>query len=218
MWIFNINILVFLIVFVGPYSICALQDVTVDLFGAENYGTVAAFGDFNSDKQTDIFIIREQSELVIFLADLKTPYFKPKIYIKDVLPSGTIISSVVPGDYDGDSQMDVLLTTRINFEKTTVFIFWGNNQTLDLGGWLRLNKTFTDQPLVMDFNGDMIPDIFGVSNPPSTEVCYLKSRNPVCRNALSLPVNMRVPHANAFTDLNKDFTAGESLMLSNVQP
>lgn len=36
-----------------------LQDVTADLFGSENVGTVAAFGDFNSDKQTDVFVIRE---------------------------------------------------------------------------------------------------------------------------------------------------------------
>lgn len=36
-----------------------LQDVTGDLFGSENVGTVAAFGDFNSDKQTDVFVIRE---------------------------------------------------------------------------------------------------------------------------------------------------------------
>ncbi|XP_078102913.1 LOW QUALITY PROTEIN: T-cell immunomodulatory protein [Sander vitreus] len=210
MWMFTqLNILAFLFVFVGKHNAFALQDVTADLFGAENYGTVAAFGDFYADKQTDIFIIREQSELVIFLADSKTPYFKPKVNItKDILPRDTVITSVVPGDYDGDSQMDVLLTAQIqNSKNTTVLIFWGNNQTLDMSGWLRLNKTFTDQPLVMDFNGDMIPDIFGVVNPPLTEVCYLTNRIPVWRNALSSSVKMRVPHSNAFIDLNKDFTA-----------
>lgn len=45
--------------FVGQHVTFALQDVTGDLFGQENSGTVAAFGDFNSDKQTDIFIIRK---------------------------------------------------------------------------------------------------------------------------------------------------------------
>lgn len=49
-----------LLCFVGRHVTFALQDVTSDLFGSENYGTVAAFGDFNSDKQTDIFIIRER--------------------------------------------------------------------------------------------------------------------------------------------------------------
>ncbi|XP_038557411.1 T-cell immunomodulatory protein [Micropterus salmoides] len=217
MRIFRFNILAFSLFFVGRYSTFALQDVTADLFGAENYGTVAAFGDFYSDKQTDIFIIREQSEVVIFMADLKTPYFKPKVHItKDTFPRGTIITSVVPGDYDGDSQMDVLLTTEIKSEPTTVYIFWGHNQTLDISGSLKLNKTFIDQPLVMDFNGDMIPDIFGVPEPHSTEVCYLTNRIPVCHKALSLPVNMRIPHSNAFIDLNKDFTA--DLLLTTEGP
>lgn len=44
-----------------------------------------------------------------------------------------LITSVVPGDYDGDSQMDVLLTylpkNHANSELGAV-IFWGQNQTL----------------------------------------------------------------------------------------
>jgi integrin alpha FG-GAP repeat containing protein 1 len=44
-----------------------------------------------------------------------------------------LITSVVPGDYDGDSQMDVLLTyfpqNHANNELGAV-IFWGQNQTL----------------------------------------------------------------------------------------
>lgn len=60
MWIFTFNIVAFLHIFGGQYNTFALQDVTVDLFGSENYGTVAAFGDFNADKQSDIFIIRER--------------------------------------------------------------------------------------------------------------------------------------------------------------
>ncbi|XP_045075964.1 T-cell immunomodulatory protein-like [Coregonus clupeaformis] len=110
--------------------------------------------------------------------------------------------------------MDVLLTAQLKTEansNTMVFVFWGNNQTLD--GQVDLNKTFVDQPLIMDFNGDMIPDIFGViagvSADSSTEVCYLTGRNTVWQPALSSPVKMRIPHSNAFIDLNKDFTAGE---------
>ncbi|XP_053176916.1 T-cell immunomodulatory protein [Scomber japonicus] len=203
---FKLNVLAFVLLFVGKFNTLALQDVTVDLFGAENHGTVAAFGDLNSDKQTDIFIIREPSELVIFLADPKAPYFKPKVHItNDILPGP--ITSVVPGDYDGDSQMDVLLTTQTVAKMVSVYIFWGNNQTLDVGGWLKLNKTFKDQPLVMDFNGDLIPDIFGETTQSSIEVCYLSNRNPVWQNALTSSVSMRIPHSNAFIDLNMDFTA-----------
>ncbi|XP_077479037.1 T-cell immunomodulatory protein [Stigmatopora argus] len=204
----NWSILLFFFQIVARYRTLALQDVTADLFGSENSGTVAAFGDFNADKQTDIFIIREQSELIIFLADSKPPYFKPKVHIsKGILPSEAILTSVVPGDYDGDSQMDALLTAQINPMASSVFIFWGDNNTLDTTGWVKLNKTFRDQPLVMDFNGDMIPDIFGVTEQSTTEFCSLIERDVVCQSALSSPINMRIPHANAFIDLNKDLTA-----------
>ena len=60
MWTFSINVLAFTLYISGQHFANGLQDVTTDLFGSENYGTVAAFGDFNSDKQTDIFIIRER--------------------------------------------------------------------------------------------------------------------------------------------------------------
>ncbi|XP_048040664.1 T-cell immunomodulatory protein [Megalobrama amblycephala] len=194
--------------FIGQHVTFALQDVTRDLFASENHGTVAAFGDFNSDKQTDIFIIRKRSELLIFLADLKAPYFKPKVHLtKEVFPSDFSITSVVPGDYDGDSQMDVLLTGHSKgSSQTTVFIFWGHNQTLDQSERVELNRTFDDQPLIMDFNGDMVPDIFGSAG-GSSEVCYLRNREQKYEKALGSDVKMRIPHSNAFIDLNKDFTA-----------
>uniref|UniRef100_A0ACB8EAD6 T-cell immunomodulatory protein n=2 Tax=Sphaerodactylus townsendi TaxID=933632 RepID=A0ACB8EAD6_9SAUR len=139
----------------------ALQDVTAQLFGDQARGTVAAFGDFNSDKQTDIFVLRGGSELIIFLADQKEPYFKPKVSLK----LKSVITSVVPGDYNGDSQMDVLLTTRPQNQTSaalSVFIYWGNNQNLDANRNFALEKTFDDEPLIMDFNGDLVPDVFGV--------------------------------------------------------
>ncbi|XP_037265081.1 T-cell immunomodulatory protein isoform X2 [Falco rusticolus] len=153
-----------LLALAGPGA--ALQNVTAQLFGAEAYGTLAAFGDFNSDKQTDLFVLRGGNELIIFLADQKEPYFKPRVKLP-MKSLGVTITSVVPGDYDGDSQMDVLLTTRAQNhgrDELSVFIFWGHNQTLDLNHKTMLNKTFRDEPLVMDFNGDLIPDVFGVTN------------------------------------------------------
>lgn len=65
MWLLKFNIVGFLLLFVGQQDAFALQDVTADLFGAENYGTVAAFGDIYADKQTDIFIIRERMLILL---------------------------------------------------------------------------------------------------------------------------------------------------------
>uniref|UniRef100_A0A3P8S073 Integrin alpha FG-GAP repeat containing 1 n=1 Tax=Amphiprion percula TaxID=161767 RepID=A0A3P8S073_AMPPE len=197
MWIFNFYSLAFLSLFLGQYNTFALQDVTTDLFGAANYGVVAAFGDFNSDKQTDIFIIRE---LVIFLADSKSPYFKPKINISN----NTVVTSVVPGDYDGDSQMDVLITAQINSKSETVFVFWGNNQTLGNVTVSKLTSSFF--LLKLNFLKH------GTFKSPCCLTVFLPFRIAVWKNALSSAVSMRIPHSNAFIDLNKDFTAGESVM------
>uniref|UniRef100_A0A674KF93 Integrin alpha FG-GAP repeat containing 1 n=1 Tax=Terrapene triunguis TaxID=2587831 RepID=A0A674KF93_9SAUR len=63
--------------------------------------------------------------------------------------------------------MDVLLTTKPQnhiTDELSVIIFWGRNQTLDSNRKTVLNKTFHDEPLIMDFNGDLIPDVFGVTN------------------------------------------------------
>ncbi|KAK1330621.1 hypothetical protein QTO34_010817 [Cnephaeus nilssonii] len=94
---------------VGPAPAGALHNVTAELFGAEAWGTVAAFGDLNSDKQTDLFVLRERNDLIVFLADQNAPYFKPKVKVS-LKNHSALITGVAPGDYDGDSQMDVLLT------------------------------------------------------------------------------------------------------------
>ena len=57
------NLLKFMFCFSSLCLSLALQDVTTELFGSENHGTLAAFGDLNSDKQTDIFIIRESTSI-----------------------------------------------------------------------------------------------------------------------------------------------------------
>ncbi|XP_032854270.2 T-cell immunomodulatory protein isoform X2 [Tyto alba] len=195
-----------LLVLAGPAA--ALHNVTAQLFGTEAYGTLAAFGDFNSDKQTDLFVLRGGNELIIFLADQKEPYFKPRVKLP-MKSLGVTITSVVPGDYSGDSQMDVLLTTRAQNhgrDELSVFIFWGHNQTLDLNHKTMLNRTFQDEPLVMDFNGDLIPDVFGVTS-DSSKPQILLGGNLSWHHALETQSKMYIPHSHAFIDLNNDFTA-----------
>uniref|UniRef100_A0A803V3S2 Integrin alpha FG-GAP repeat containing 1 n=1 Tax=Ficedula albicollis TaxID=59894 RepID=A0A803V3S2_FICAL len=159
----------------------------------------------------DLFVLRGGNELVIFLADQKEPYFKPRVKLP-MKSLGVTITSVVPGDYDGDSQMDVLLTTQApshGKDELSVFIFWGHNQTLDLNHKTMLNKTFHDEPLVMDFNGDLIPDVFGVTS-DSSKPQILLGGNLSWHPALETQSKMYIPHSHAFIDLNNDFTAGNT--------
>ncbi|XP_044283623.1 T-cell immunomodulatory protein isoform X2 [Varanus komodoensis] len=157
-------------------------------------------------RQADGSVRPERSELNIFLADQKEPYFKPKVKIQ---LANVVITSVVPGDYDGDSQMDVLLTTRPQKQPSadlSVLIFWGNNQTLDANRKFVLNKTFHDEPLIMDFNADLVPDIFGSTN-ESNRPEILIGRNLTWHPALDTKHKMYKPHSHAFIDLNNDLTA-----------
>ncbi|XP_071973271.1 T-cell immunomodulatory protein isoform X1 [Engystomops pustulosus] len=189
----------------------SLKNVTGDVLGSEAWGRVAAFGDFNADKQTDLFIVRGGNELRIFLADLKsTPYFSPKVKLS-LQSDGVLITSVVPGDYNGDSQMDVLLTTVPSAEAEpnsplSVVIYWGQNQTLNINHKLQLNNTYSDEPHVMDFNGDLIPDIFGVPTGGQTPLITYGGEVMTTGN-FSATRPMYVPHSHAFIDLNGDYTA-----------
>uniref|UniRef100_A0A493T7F0 Integrin alpha FG-GAP repeat containing 1 n=1 Tax=Anas platyrhynchos platyrhynchos TaxID=8840 RepID=A0A493T7F0_ANAPP len=165
-----------------------------------------------------VLLVFAGNELIIFLADQKEPYFKPRVKLP-MKSLGVVITSVVPGDYDGDSQMDVLLTTRMpghGRDELSLFIFWGHNQTLDLNHKTMLNKTFHDEPLVMDFNGDLIPDIFGVTSDSSKPQIFIGG-NFSWHAALDTQSSMYIPHSHAFIDLNNDFTADLFLTTSNAR-
>ncbi|KAG9474832.1 hypothetical protein GDO78_003346, partial [Eleutherodactylus coqui] len=151
------------------------------------------------------------NELRIFLADLKaTPYFSPKVKLS-LESEGLIITSVVPGDYNGDSQMDVLLTTIPSTKDgadhpLSVVIYWGQNQTLSINHKSQLNNTYSDEPHIMDFNGDLVPDIFGVPAGSLTPLITYGGDLTVT-SSLGKTRPMVVPHSHAFIDLTGDFTA-----------
>lgn len=85
MWIFKIHFLAFWALLCKDYSTLALQDVTAELFGKENHGTMAAFGDFNSDKQTDIFVITEGLWIYTFFTALLVYFMALKMCFHYVL-------------------------------------------------------------------------------------------------------------------------------------
>ncbi|KAM9301497.1 T-cell immunomodulatory protein [Gastrophryne carolinensis] len=198
-----------LLLFWAPQLRASLRNVTGDALGPESRGRLAAFGDFNADKQTDLFIVRGGNELRIFLADLKaTPYFTPKVKLS-LANEGVAITSVVPGDFNGDSQMDVLLTTVPKAgadAPLSIIVYWGQNQTLSVNRKLQLNVTFADEPFIIDFNGDMIPDIFGLPTESKTPL-IVYGGNLTTTASLDTTRLMVVPHSHAFIDLTGDFTA-----------
>lgn len=48
--------------------------------------------------------------------------------------NGTVITSVVPADFDGDNQMDILVTRQLkDVTGVRVQIYWGHRQQTRLG-------------------------------------------------------------------------------------
>uniref|UniRef100_A0A8C4R1A1 Integrin alpha FG-GAP repeat containing 1 n=1 Tax=Eptatretus burgeri TaxID=7764 RepID=A0A8C4R1A1_EPTBU len=194
-----------------PTILGSLLNATDQIFSVHG-GIIAAFGDFNSDKQTDVFVIAGEHNVELLLGGESQPYFV-KSFTIDV-PEGRV-TSVVPGDYDGDSFMDILVTAtpQDNAESQILLVCWGNG--LSLGNRSHLAQELKDQPLVFDYDGDMVPDLL-VSTRKGLSVCSVKNRTFVCLlPVLEMGLPARIPHSHAFLDVTGDFTADLLLTLQD---
>lgn len=138
------------------------SDITAQVFGNVRDGLPAAFGDFNSDELTDVFMLRgKKRTLQVFLAADEEPFLRPSNLRCNF---SRTITSVVPGDFDGDAFMDVLVTTGENgaARDQYVYVLWGGLDHLNC-----TNKPLfkmIGQPLAIDYNQDMIVDLFGIDS------------------------------------------------------
>ncbi|XP_077982231.1 T-cell immunomodulatory protein-like [Glandiceps talaboti] len=208
------------------------RDITGSVFeGSPPEGVVAAYGDFNSDKKTDIFVITDRGHTVNLWLWYETsttvPGSSPSVMRKsDVVIStkknDSVVTNVVPGDYDGDSMMDLLITTKPKDKATdlsvptSAFIYWGIHQTMSLEQEpTMVSDDLYDQPHVMDFNADMIPDLFGATVGDGKR--YFWTGNFTDRRAIGpIPfdsvtntttpseLTLRRPHSHVFVDINGD--------------
>ena len=114
-----------------------LKNITKNIFGSGDHVEMlpVAFGDFNSDKLTDIFVLnQDRNKLSILLAREQTftlaltsrTYFqfpsevdKKKLKLECTL-NNVKIESVIPGDFDGDGGMDVFVTIKDDDDDETL--------------------------------------------------------------------------------------------------
>ncbi|XP_068629761.1 T-cell immunomodulatory protein [Battus philenor] len=185
-------------------------DMTTSSFGRNNNGFIAAFGDFNSDELTDAFIING-SRIEVLLAYDKEPFLRPSKFVCSF--NNNIITSIVPGDYDGDAYMDILFTTQI--QNTTshlheVRILWGGSQNLNCSDAFLIKAITVGQPLVLDYNRDMILDLFGI-NVQNQRVFWVfdKLRTTPVEILMGgdLLKEIKLPHSHSFLDVNDDNAA-----------
>ncbi|XP_029634451.1 T-cell immunomodulatory protein [Octopus sinensis] len=189
------------------------------LVDGNDRGIVSAFGDFNADKHTDIFLLTDGGrEVKLLLAGKSEEPYTSRILIEANASNltDTIITSIVPADFDGDVHMDVLLCRQKENDRSgNVFIeiYWGNGYTVNQGNPYVLTETLKDQPLVMDANADMVSDLFGENSDGKRKFWFGSSQRIL--KMVDFPKNntqttfdpLKKPQSSAFVDLNYDFCA-----------
>lgn len=200
-----------LLFLLGTCRMIRSSDITDKVFGNIREGIVAAFGDFNSDEFTDVFVIGDKmTSLRILYGHYTEPLLRMGPYCEY---DGKKIVSVIPGDFDGDAQMDVLINIKSSDGQAAydVYINWGNTTELQCAHEPLFSSR--GEVMAMDFNRDMIIDLYGLdSNNERTFWIFNSSRKaPEVRHQAEptgLTSNtLAIPNANAYLDLNGDFLA-----------
>ena len=207
----GILVCVFTVLAATTPTVVKCSDITGAVFGDVLDGMPAAFGDFNSDELTDVFMLRKNGTTVeIFLAAEQEPLLRPSSDLSCTFRH--MVVGVVPGDFDGDVFMDVLVIAFDKKEQLSYgYVLWGGNGKLNCTSEDPPLIKMTGQPLALDHNGDMIIDLFGLDEQGKrTFWIFDQSRGPPRSVAMDPhdeypPISQ--PHSNAYLDLNNDFLA-----------
>ncbi|XP_074644760.1 T-cell immunomodulatory protein-like [Tubulanus polymorphus] len=188
-----------------------LNDVTSSLLGGIDNGILAAFADFTGDKNADLLVITNNGTSVLLVAGQKEgKYFRQTLIENDDAETkDTRITSVMPSDFDGDGHTDTLITRQShqNPDAVIVDIYWGTDTGYRVQGRYRLPQMLRDQPSLLDYDGDMVTDIFGEISSGMRRVWRGKKghRNFTMEKFPGKPMApFKFPSCNAFIDLNND--------------
>lgn len=182
------------------------ENITYDIFPM-NSGIIAAFGHVNSDEYTDVFSLQQGgNKLQIFMGSEIGQQFQPQVNCT----FERLITSVVPGDFNGDSVIDVLITLITSSSTHDVIILWGNDENFDCKS--KIISNIINQPLIVDFDGDMIPDIIGETPDGKRFVLISSTKKSFTEKALNSTQKFATPHSSGLIDINNDLAADILIM------
>lgn len=191
----------------------------------DSYGLIAAFGDFNSDKLTDVFVIDEEpnrlndrSEIRWTFHVIKQTEHKPYFvkYKKQISCYSTEkIVSLIPGDFHGNTWMDLVVVTKVD-DYFHTYLVRGNQTNLSCSMLHHSKVKFKSkvQPLMLDINGDSVSDLLAEKD--GQPMVWLGSMNESLSKPTEFPGEKPtkfpgdkplVNRANAFIDINGDGVA-----------
>ncbi len=132
-------------------SASLLRNVSETVFGSHLGILPLAFGDFNADKLTDIFVLasdRERARVSVMLASSQNTfaiqtgmYFEvqesaihSKLNRLTCYLNGYEVRAAAPADFDGDGGMDLLVVAEdLDEGGLTAIVLWGNHKQGDGG-------------------------------------------------------------------------------------
>lgn len=120
---------------------------------------------------------------------------------------------MVPGDFDGDAFMDVMITVERNHDELDVYVLYGNGENLECND-KPIIENILGEPLALDFNHDMIIDLFGLKKEDGREKrIFWEFGNRTELKEIVMPSeknrvgNIKTPHSHSILDLDDDFLA-----------
>ncbi|XP_054166825.1 T-cell immunomodulatory protein-like [Oppia nitens] len=205
------------------HSSCADKIFDKHLSFPDINGLIAAFGDFDFDRITDIFLITDKGlSLELAKGNIDDEeYLKkwPKIKCSFDPKFGEQIVGVIPSDFTGNSYMDVLIVTQnihssqvladSNDKIFNIWLFISNQTYLQCNTLQPIVKDVKSFPTVLDFDGDMITDFIVETKDCQKMIVFGKTLKSECFEYLKTSQHMQYPDSNAFIDLSKpnDFAA-----------
>ncbi|KAI8085765.1 uncharacterized protein B0P05DRAFT_466374 [Gilbertella persicaria] len=147
--------------------------------------------------------------------------FKP---LSQQIQPGFIITNVVPGDFNYDGKLDLLLMGEQNPDKNPTHeiklqVYLGNGNDTFEAETIKLDSAQNALPIVLDINGDMKTDLLGyakdtnqlsmwINQAPSTSALFnVTSAATLFDKTSTDKCTWANPHSNAFIDLDGDCLA-----------
>jgi len=183
-------------------------------------GSVVAYGDFNSDKFTDVFILDSSlQKLSVYLWQTNSTSFEQlDTAVIDVSDEELYIVNVIPNDFNYDGKLDVLImATKEKTDKPNneliMRLYLGNQESFDK--LIEVPSSMNIQPTLIDFYGNMHPNLLGYPyskdnlfklhiwkfNDTKAEIQEVSLKDEEKGKELC---KISLPHSNAFIDLDGD--------------
>jgi len=187
----------------------------LDLDRVKDGVQIMAYGDFNNDKYTDIVSLADDSiTLTVWLYNHETFAFSILATIK---PDNKIVA-VIPGDYDYDGKLDLLLVTQTSSGGSTQLLYYIQTSSKFVAlSTQPAALTGTTQPFVFDVDGDRRLDVMymqdGARKIHSLEgtklvekdfASFVSSKSGCKAYTDVSSYKFTTPHSNTYVDFNGD--------------